>query len=163
MCCIVTRNSLAHPLLFILNISRRQEAIQRQPNNVEINLLDPPRLLHLRPVIAQRLPVPEDGRRRLPAVRDVDPFHVPVLLDLGLHAGFPEHALVALRRLHPDQLRVRELDQEPGSLAEVAPDGVVDDLGVRGALGPEDFRAGFELQGEAIFVGYGFFADAYRV
>lgn len=127
---LLTDNAVVPIFRFPLQVGRRQEAVGRQPADVEIHLLDRPRLLYP-PLVVHRAPVSEQRHARLPAVRDVDAVHVPVVSDCRLHGGLPERGVVALVcGLHPDQLRVLEVDQEAGSLAEVAPHLVVDQLGM---------------------------------
>ncbi|CAL1355923.1 unnamed protein product [Linum trigynum] len=138
---------------FPLQIRRRQEIIRRQPLNIEIHLVDLPRLLHPPPLVLHGVAVPEERGHRLPSVRHVDPFDAAVVPDEGGDVGLPEDAVVGPHRLdHLHQLGVAELDEQPGLVAEVAPNGVVEDLGAGRALELEDGVVGVELEDEAVLV-----------
>lgn len=75
----------------------------------------------------------QPGRRPAP-MRNVNIVDVSVILDGGSNAGLPENAVVSLAGFHSDELGVLKLDKEAGSLAEVTPNCVVNDLDVRRAL-----------------------------
>ena len=95
---------------------------------------------------------------------NVDPFDVAIVLDGRNDCRFPEDAVVSEPGdggLHAHELGVLELDDEAGALAEVAPDGVAGDLGLRRALRLEDVRGGFEVQDEAVLVVYGLLSHAH--
>jgi hypothetical protein len=156
-------HSLLSILLFRpLELSRRQKAIHGQATDVEINLFNLPALLDL-PLVIIRLPIPVQRRGSFTAVRYVNPVDVFVILDHGFHACFPEDAVVPFDGLHPHQLCVLKLDEEPCALAEIAPHCVVDDFGVGCALCFQDVGGRLKLEYEAIFVVEGFLSDADRI
>lgn len=105
---------------------------------------------------------PKQGHRRPPGMSDVYAVDGPVVLDQRLHGGLPEDALGA-RRLDPQEVRVFQLDQEAGPLAEVAPQRVPDYLNVAAAPGSQRVRLGFKLEDEAVLVVDRLLADADRV
>lgn len=119
-------------------------------------------------MVGGALAVAEEGDGGLAAVGDVDAVYVAVVLDDGFHGGLPEDTLVAAAapagaELHAEEVGVLELGEEDGALAEVAPDGMVDDLEAGGAARPQRRRVGLQLQDEAILVINHLLPDAHRV
>lgn len=84
--------------------------------------------------MVERLAVSMQPGRRPAAVSDVNVVDVSVILNGRSDAGLPENAVVSLAGFHSDEFGVLELDEEAGSLAEVTPYCVVNDLHVRRAL-----------------------------
>lgn len=150
-------------IFFLLQVRRRQEAIQSESPQVEINLLNAPRLLQLPLMVHGALAVPEQRHGGLARVGDVDAVNVPVVLDDRLHAGLPKDGLASPPGLHAEQVGVLQLDDEPGPLAEVPPHRVVDDVEGRRAAGLERGRVGLPLQDEALLAIDHLLPDAARL
>lgn len=75
---------------------------------------------------------------------------MPVALDLRRHRGLPVRALAASFAVDPQQVRVFELNQQAGALAEVAPDRVPYHLHVVAAWSLQRWRLRLELEDETI-------------
>lgn len=149
------------PISFLLEFRRRHEEFRFQSVNVKIYLFELPRLLHLSFVVCRLLPVSKDREKRLAAMCDVDAFDELVVFDDGLGARLPEDVAVFLAGFYREQPRILQLDQEPRSLAEVAPYRVVDDFVLRAALRLQCRLVRVHLQYEAILVVYDLLANAH--
>lgn len=105
---------------------------------------------------------PEQGHRRPARVRDHYTVDRTVVVKRGADGGLPVNCVGAGVRLNAREVRVLDVDQEAGPVAEVAEEHVADDL--RGALAPgfEGFGVGAELEDEAILAVDPVLADAPR-
>lgn len=137
----------------------RQKKVVGQTPNVEIHLRDPPGFFDLPLMGGGMGPVSENGDLGLAAVGDVHSVDVPVVLDHRLGARLPENAVVPIG-VQPEQPGVLELHEEARPLAEVSPNGVVDDFELGPALRLPDRPARVQLQYETVFVVYYFLPDA---
>lgn len=92
---------------------------------------------------------PHQRRRRAPGVRHVDPVDGAVVPDGGLGVGLPVDGAAVDRVYDPEEVGVLQLDEEPGPLAEVAPQGVAHHLRVGAAQPATRGVVGVEAQHEA--------------
>jgi hypothetical protein len=147
------------------DVGGRDEAVGGEAGDVERHLLDGPRLLHAGLGVAQphgRLAEPEQGHGGPPGVRHHHAVHGAVVLDGRADGRLPVHRVAAGGGLDPGQVRVLQVHEESGLVAEVAEQHVPDDLRQPLAARPKSLRVRAQLQDEAVLPVHLPLADAPR-
>ena len=134
-----------------LYIGWRNEAIHGEARDIEGHLLDRPRLLHPCLGVAHgHFTKPEQGDHRAARMGYHYAFDRTVIIEEGVDGGLPVHSIAAGIGLDSGKVRVLHVDEQPGSLAEVAKEDMPYDLCRAFASSFQCLRISTELENEAI-------------